>query len=111
MLIPHQSGGKDGVRRHRKTEKEEDSELLHQEEESDESITTLTESPAYIKGGKMREYQLHGLNWMISLFENGINGILADEMVVYLKFGLVSLLTCSCRVWEKACNLFLCWAI
>lgn len=29
----------------------------------------------------MRDYQLQGLNWMISLFENGINGILADEMV------------------------------
>lgn len=34
-----------------------------------------------IKNGKMRDYQLRGLNWMISLYENGINGILADEMV------------------------------
>ena len=34
-----------------------------------------------IKNGTMRDYQLQGLNWMISLFENGINGILADEMV------------------------------
>ena len=34
-----------------------------------------------IKNGIMRDYQLQGLNWMISLFENGINGILADEMV------------------------------
>ncbi len=29
----------------------------------------------------MRDYQTRGLNWMISLYENGINGILADEMV------------------------------
>ncbi len=36
---------------------------------------------ADIKNGKMRDYQIRGLNWMISLFENGINGILADEMV------------------------------
>lgn len=28
----------------------------------------------------MRDYQVDGLNWMISLFETGINGILADEM-------------------------------
>ena len=35
-----------------------------------------------IKNGKMRDYQIRGLNWMISLFENGINGILADEMVL-----------------------------
>ena len=34
-----------------------------------------------IKNGEMRDYQLRGLNWLISLFENGINGILADEMV------------------------------
>ena len=35
-----------------------------------------------IKNGEMRDYQLRGLNWLISLFENGINGILADEMVM-----------------------------
>lgn len=35
-----------------------------------------------IKNGEMRDYQLRGLNWLISLFENGINGILADEMVI-----------------------------
>lgn len=29
----------------------------------------------------MRDYQLAGLNWLIRLYENGINGILADEMV------------------------------
>ena len=29
----------------------------------------------------MRDYQIRGLNWMIGLYENGINGILADEMV------------------------------
>ena len=36
---------------------------------------------ADIVNGKMRDYQIRGLNWMISLYENGINGILADEMV------------------------------
>lgn len=34
-----------------------------------------------IKNGTLRDYQIRGLNWMISLYENGINGILADEMV------------------------------
>jgi SWI/SNF-related matrix-associated actin-dependent regulator of chromatin subfamily A member 5 len=28
----------------------------------------------------MRGYQLQGLNWMVSLHHNGLNGILADEM-------------------------------
>ena len=32
----------------------------------------------------MRDYQVQGLNWLVSLFENGINGILADEMVSVL---------------------------
>lgn len=31
--------------------------------------------------GTMRPYQLQGLNWMVSLHHNGLNGILADEMV------------------------------
>ncbi|CAG8446300.1 12534_t:CDS:10 [Funneliformis mosseae] len=71
----------DGSRRHRKTEKEEDEELLEDEEDESEDVPTVfNESPNYIKHGVMRDYQLQGLNWMISLFENGINGILADEM-------------------------------
>jgi hypothetical protein len=32
--------------------------------------------------GEMRSYQLQGLNWMVSLYHNGLNGILADEMVI-----------------------------
>ncbi len=35
-----------------------------------------------VKHGEMRDYQVRGLNWMISLYEHGINGILADEMVL-----------------------------
>ena len=41
----------------------------------------LTVQPSCIKFGKMRDYQLQGLNWLIHLYDNGINGILADEMV------------------------------
>ncbi|KAL1916815.1 uncharacterized protein VTP21DRAFT_5519 [Calcarisporiella thermophila] len=70
----------DGSRRRRRTEKEEDEELLHDETEVHEAPTTFTESPSYIQNGIMRDYQLQGLNWMISLYENEINGILADEM-------------------------------
>ena len=29
----------------------------------------------------MREYQMIGLRWMVSLYNNHLNGILADEMV------------------------------
>jgi ATP-dependent DNA helicase len=36
--------------------------------------------PALVTGAKLRDYQLAGVQWMISLYENGLNGILADEM-------------------------------
>lgn len=72
------SGGAGDTRR-RKTEKEEDEEML-EEDGNDEEAFIFDESPAYVKGGKMRDYQVQGLNWMISLYQNGINGILADEM-------------------------------
>lgn len=39
--------------------------------------------PAYLKppnNGKLREYQMMGLEWMVSLYNNKLNGILADEM-------------------------------
>ncbi|KAI8909880.1 SNF2 family N-terminal domain-containing protein [Powellomyces hirtus] len=75
------STSKDGSRRHRKTEKEEDDELLQADaEETDMTPFTFDESPKYVVHAPMRDYQVQGLNWLISLFENGINGILADEM-------------------------------
>lgn len=64
--------------RRRKTEQEEDAELI-QDEEYEEETTVLTESPQYVHG-KLREYQIQGLNWLISLYENSLSGILADEM-------------------------------
>ncbi|KAF9910287.1 hypothetical protein BX616_010896 [Lobosporangium transversale] len=36
--------------------------------------------PKLVTGGILRDYQLEGVEWMVSLYENGLNGILADEM-------------------------------
>lgn len=36
--------------------------------------------PSLITGAKLKPYQLEGLQWMVSLDQNGISGILADEM-------------------------------
>ncbi|RUS33031.1 P-loop containing nucleoside triphosphate hydrolase protein [Jimgerdemannia flammicorona] len=36
--------------------------------------------PSLVTGGMLREYQLAGVEWLVSLWENGLNGILADEM-------------------------------
>jgi hypothetical protein len=40
------------------------------------------------KGASLRDYQMVGLQWMVSLYNNKLNGILADEMV---RGGLVDL--------------------
>lgn len=49
--------------------------------------------PALVTGGVLREYQLAGVEWLVSLWENGLNGILADEM------GLGKV-----RIWVRFCN-------
>ncbi|OJJ49239.1 hypothetical protein ASPZODRAFT_140162 [Penicilliopsis zonata CBS 506.65] len=72
------TGGASGDRR-RRTEQEEDAELLRDERHGGETNTVFRESPSYIQG-EMRDYQVAGLNWLVSLHENGISGILADEM-------------------------------
>lgn len=65
----------------RRTEQEEDAELLRDEKHGgSKQLTIFRESPAFVQGGEMRDYQVAGLNWLISLHENGISGILADEM-------------------------------
>jgi ATP-dependent DNA helicase len=45
-----------------------------------EQHLVATQQPALVTGGQMREYQLEGLEWLKSLWMNGLCGILADEM-------------------------------
>jgi len=66
--------------RRRKTEQEEDAELVREEKHGGHNETVFRESPGFVQGGTMRDYQVAGLNWLISLHENGISVILADEM-------------------------------
>ncbi|XP_005401327.1 PREDICTED: probable global transcription activator SNF2L1 isoform X5 [Chinchilla lanigera] len=69
-----------GDYRHRRTEQEEDEELLSESRKTSSVCVRFEVSPSYVKGGALRDYQIRGLNWLISLYENGVNGILADEM-------------------------------
>ncbi|KAI5285876.1 hypothetical protein KEM54_000227 [Ascosphaera aggregata] len=45
-----------------------------------EQDLVATQQPALVTGGQMKEYQLEGLEWLKSLWMNGLCGILADEM-------------------------------
>ncbi|OBS79006.1 hypothetical protein A6R68_18616 [Neotoma lepida] len=105
-----------GDYRHRRTEQEEDEELLSESRKTSNVCVRFEVSPSCeyfitvmlllqfslrktnfleytsrsmrcssslfsdVKGGPLRDYQIRGLNWLISLYENGVNGILADEM-------------------------------
>ena len=52
-----------------------------EEDDGNFSLTRLDAQPTILEGGQLRDYQLDSLNWLIGLYESGINGILADEMV------------------------------
>uniref|UniRef100_A0A8C4R2P1 SNF2 related chromatin remodeling ATPase 5 n=1 Tax=Eptatretus burgeri TaxID=7764 RepID=A0A8C4R2P1_EPTBU len=81
-----------GDYRHRRTEQEEDEELLSESRKSANILLRFEDSPSYVKNGTLRDYQVRGLNWLISLYENGINGILADEMGLGKTLQTISLL-------------------
>uniref|UniRef100_A0A803L7Z2 ATP-dependent DNA helicase DDM1 n=1 Tax=Chenopodium quinoa TaxID=63459 RepID=A0A803L7Z2_CHEQI len=54
----------------------EDTDLTEEErieKEQSDLIPLLT-------GGKLKSYQIKGVKWLISLWQNGLNGILADQM-------------------------------
>ncbi|RXI07072.1 hypothetical protein DVH24_026208 [Malus domestica] len=100
VLFPHRGG------RDLDPAEEEDEECLKEEEEGlagagttqlltqpscERIFLNLVDFPNFQKG-KMRDYQLAGLNWLIRLYENGINGILADEMRLGKTLQTISLL-------------------
>ncbi|XP_041475495.1 transcription activator BRG1-like isoform X1 [Lytechinus variegatus] len=40
----------------------------------------VTSQPDMLVNGTLKEYQVKGLQWLVSLYNNNLNGILADEM-------------------------------
>lgn len=43
--------------------------------------------------GQLKEYQIKGLEWLVSLFNNNLNGILADEMGLGKTIQTIALVT------------------
>ncbi len=69
--------------------------LVHDVEEK------VTEQPALLSGGALKDYQIAGLQWMVSLYNNNLNGILADEMGLGKTIQTVALF---CYLMEKKTN-------
>ncbi|KXN84808.1 Chromatin structure-remodeling complex subunit snf21 [Leucoagaricus sp. SymC.cos] len=53
----------------------------------------IVRQPNILVGGTLKEYQLKGLQWMVSLYNNKLNGILADEMGLGKTIQTISLVT------------------
>ncbi|KAJ1924199.1 ATP-dependent DNA helicase Snf21 [Tieghemiomyces parasiticus] len=54
---------------------------------------TVDLQPSILVGGTLKDYQLKGLQWMVSLYNNRLNGILADEMGLGKTIQTLSLIT------------------
>jgi ATP-dependent helicase STH1/SNF2 len=54
---------------------------------------TVSAQASSLVGGTLKEYQIKGLQWMISLYNNNLNGILADEMGLGKTIQTISLIT------------------
>ncbi|XP_069945024.1 ATP-dependent helicase brm isoform X8 [Cherax quadricarinatus] len=54
---------------------------------------TVTEQAKIMVNGLLKEYQVKGLEWLVSLYNNNLNGILADEMGLGKTIQTIALLT------------------
>ena len=63
---------------------------------------TVHEQASIMVNGKLKEYQVKGLEWLVSLYNNNLNGILADEMGLGKTIQTISLIT---YIMEKKKNM------
>jgi ATP-dependent DNA helicase len=80
--------GKKGSRANKKQKKNDASAAaLKSAQEKHKAKVGSGDKPIFIQpplladGCVLKDYQLEGVRWLTSLFENGVSGILADEMV------------------------------
>lgn len=53
----------------------------------------ISKQPSILVGGTLKDYQIKGLQWMVSLYNNRLNGILADEMGLGKTIQTIALIT------------------
>ena len=84
--------GSKKVNRAAKKQKKNDASAaaLKSAQDKHKAIVGSGEKPIFIQppllasGCVLKDYQLEGVRWLTSLFENGVSGILADEMVRFI---------------------------
>jgi len=99
---------KDRSSDHVKTEEEKAKELIKKAKVEDDEYRAeeknyysiahdirekVTEQASILVNGKLKEYQIKGLEWLVSLFNNNLNGILADEMGLGKTIQTIALVT------------------
>lgn len=70
------SGGKPGTKRKSAVSGKKTPSKKHRGDAPEEVTREIC--PGFV--GSLRDYQLKGVKWLISLYQNGLNGILADQM-------------------------------
>lgn len=73
--------------------KDEETENLDYYNTSHRIKEVVTQQSSLLVGGTLKEYQIKGLEWMVSLYNNRLNGILADEMGLGKTIQTISLIT------------------
>lgn len=79
------TGKKRGRAQHRDDEDTQSKRLKGEHGESvpvDGEDHPVFEQPALVTGAKLKQYQLEGLQWMVSLDQNGISGILGESSLL-----------------------------
>lgn len=79
--LPRRKGPDDGAEQ--KKEAGEDGEKVDYLATTHQIKEKVTEQASILTGGQLKSYQVQGLEWMVSLYNNKLNGILADEMVSF----------------------------
>ena len=64
-------------------------------------LEEIKQQPSMLKFGKLKSYQIKGLQWLVSLYVNNLNGILADEMGLGKTIQTIALL---CYIMENKHN-------
>ena len=65
-------------------------------------VEEVHEQAGIMVGGRLKEYQVKGLEWLVSLYNNNLNGILADEMGLGKTIQTIALIT---HIMEKKKNM------